>query len=299
MDRLSHKVILVHKGALGDFLQTWPSIYSIVTSSQVSTVLWAGREEHFFWLRPLPVEMLGWRERMLVDRLYCCEEPPLQLQGSSLVWFGLNLPPNERPVPGLFFLKGIGEEREVVWHRYLRQLPRLGILPAGDWRDAWQRFFPIVSKEIVAIFPGSGHPLKNWSLKRFEEVARRLEKMGERVVFVLGPVEVERGLVPSSRWERVVSSHMKGLFSLLQKTKLCIGNDSGPLHLAGFMGIPSVCIFGPTDPLRWGPVGARIVKTPRSCAPCTPLIDIKCTQRLCLEDIGVESVWKEVEGLLF
>jgi heptosyltransferase III len=42
-----------------------------------------------------------------------------------------------------------------------------------------------------------------------------------------------------------------------------VGNDSGPGHLAGVLGLPTVCLFGPTDPGRWKPLGPR-VRTLRS-----------------------------------
>jgi len=37
-----------------------------------------------------------------------------------------------------------------------------------------------------------------------------------------------------------------------------IGNDSGPSHLAAIVGIPTLCLFGPTDPARWRPLGPAV-----------------------------------------
>ena len=39
---------------------------------------------------------------------------------------------------------------------------------------------------------------------------------------------------------------------------LYIGNDSGPTHLAAATGIPTIALFGPTDPAVWGPVGKQV-----------------------------------------
>jgi ADP-heptose:LPS heptosyltransferase len=37
-----------------------------------------------------------------------------------------------------------------------------------------------------------------------------------------------------------------------------LGTDSGPAHLAGIIGVPTVALFGPSDPTRWRPLGARV-----------------------------------------
>jgi ADP-heptose:LPS heptosyltransferase len=48
------------------------------------------------------------------------------------------------------------------------------------------------------------------------------------------------------------------LLSRLAPAQAFVGNDSGPGHLAGILGVPTVSIFGPTDPARWRPLGPRV-----------------------------------------
>ena len=48
------------------------------------------------------------------------------------------------------------------------------------------------------------------------------------------------------------------LFNELRTASLFVGNDSGPSHLAGIMGLPTIALFGPTDPAVWKPLGPRV-----------------------------------------
>lgn len=48
------------------------------------------------------------------------------------------------------------------------------------------------------------------------------------------------------------------LAELLTRARTYIGNDSGPTHLAGIMGMATVALFGPTDPRVWKPLGPDV-----------------------------------------
>ena len=60
------------------------------------------------------------------------------------------------------------------------------------------------------------------------------------------------GETPFSRYPTLQSS-LSELKSLLASAALFIGNDSGPAHMAAAFGVPSVVVFGPSDPAIWGP----------------------------------------------
>jgi heptosyltransferase-1 len=49
------------------------------------------------------------------------------------------------------------------------------------------------------------------------------------------------------------------LIALMRHARIFIGGDTGPLHLAAALGIPSVALFGPTDPARTGPFGTQAI----------------------------------------
>lgn len=68
----------------------------------------------------------------------------------------------------------------------------------------------------------------------------------------------------------------------LQHCDAYLGNDSGVTHLAALLGVPTVALFGPSDPVVWQPQGraVRVLYEPR------------------LEDIGVEMVLRALDGLM-
>jgi ADP-heptose:LPS heptosyltransferase len=48
------------------------------------------------------------------------------------------------------------------------------------------------------------------------------------------------------------------LLDELYKAAIFIGNDSGPAHLAGIIGLPTIALFGPTNPANWKPLGPKV-----------------------------------------
>jgi heptosyltransferase-1 len=63
-----------------------------------------------------------------------------------------------------------------------------------------------------------------------------------------------------------VTTTLPQLIALTRRIALCVGGDTGPLHLASALGRPVVGIYGPTDPSRNGPYGtrARVLRSPDS-----------------------------------
>ena len=67
--------------------------------------------------------------------------------------------------------------------------------------------------------------------------------------------------------------------------RLFLANDSGAMHIAAALGVPSVTVFGPTDETATGPCGprARVLREPVECAPCKKRecpIDHRCMIRV-------------------
>ncbi|MCP4668522.1 MAG: glycosyltransferase family 9 protein, partial [Deltaproteobacteria bacterium] len=85
---------------------------------------------------------------------------------------------------------------------------------------------------------------------------------------------------------------------VIQECQIFVTNDSGLMHVASALGVPTVAIFGSTDPIATGPrgPGTRIVKHDVSCAPC---LRPECpTDYRCLLSIEPEEVWEEMVGLM-
>jgi hypothetical protein len=115
----------------------------------------------------------------------------------------------------------------------------------------------------IVIHPGAGSPAKRWPVESFVELATRLKQSGRRLRFVIGEVEQDRW--PAAEIERLETAApvhrtatLVELADVLSTAAVFVGNDSGPGHLSGMLGTPTVSIFGPTDPAKWKPLGPAV-----------------------------------------
>lgn len=114
----------------------------------------------------------------------------------------------------------------------------------------------------LAVHAGSGSPKKNWPIDRFIAAAKSLHGKGMIPVFVIG--EADRAI---EAYLRAAASGLGPVLSDLSLPEVAgvlsccagyIGNDSGITHIAAATGIPTVAVFGPSDPAVWGPRGPRV-----------------------------------------
>lgn len=109
---------------------------------------------------------------------------------------------------------------------------------------------PPVAGNRIAIHVGSGSEKKNWPLEHWQKLAD--EFPGHEIVFITGEAEQERGIKPASH----LSWHALPLPELATRLGTCsafLGHDSGISHLAAACGVPSLLLFGPTEPAVWAP----------------------------------------------
>lgn len=105
--------------------------------------------------------------------------------------------------------------------------------------------------------PGAGRPEKAWGEERFAALAARLSAdAGLAPVVSWGPGDEERAdrlteLLPGAR--RLPLLPAEGLAHVAARAALFVAGDTGPLHLAVALGVPTLALFGPTDPARNGP----------------------------------------------
>jgi ADP-heptose:LPS heptosyltransferase len=151
----------------------------------------------------------------------------------------------------------IDDEHEVA--RWCRLLDWYGI-PAypGDLGLHVPAVPPPVTGATV-VHPGSTSPARRWPARRFAEVARRLDQAGHHVVVTGSPAErrlagrvAALAGLPDSR---VLAGHtdVGALAALVAAARMVVCGDTGVAHLATGYGTPSVVLFGPETPARWGP----------------------------------------------
>ncbi len=288
-------IILVHKGALGDFVLGWPCLLSIRSAFPRACIYWAGRDDFLHWLNPMKISKLPRILENRVSKLYYSSKWPESLDNFRLFWFGIDRVTTSCQDSRLIFLTGVDRSRHVNFRKALFScLKKYGILPVADWQKVWLGFFgPRKPSEHVLIFPGSGNRKKNWPFKNYLCLADLLRKQGFRIIIVLGPVEQEQGLnIPD--FDTIDCQNYVHLQELIKKALFVIGNDCGPMHLAGMFNVPGVALFGPTPPEIWKPQGMNTVKSDMPCAPCSETAAVDCLDPLCMNGITIDQVMELV-----
>jgi ADP-heptose:LPS heptosyltransferase len=138
----------------------------------------------------------------------------------------------------------------------------------------------------VVIHPGSGGRHKCWHLRNFLSVARMLANEGAEVVFLLGPAEREQfsesETAEIKRTGRTLANlTLADVLAVLGCARGFIGNDSGIMHLAAALGIRTVAVFGPTDPVIYGPLGPAVTILRSDSPDFTNAISEDLRQRIC------------------
>lgn len=118
---------------------------------------------------------------------------------------------------------------------------------------------PPAVESAVVVHPGAAYPARRWPADRFAQVARWLDRLGYTVVVTGGTgeqnlaAEVAAAAGLHRRCVLAGELDLGGLAALVAAARLVICGDTGVAHLASAYAVPSVVLFGPVAPSRWGP----------------------------------------------
>jgi len=160
-------------------------------------------------------------------------------------------------------------------------------------------------RPLIALAPVAAYgPAKEWPVERYAALADILaERHGAECVLVGGiddrpqceqiAAQCQRGGALIAAAETTVGE----LIALLSQCHGFAGNDSGCMHLAGALGVPTVAVFGSTNPMRTGPLGPHCTVIYRGLE-CSPCLERTCRfgHYNCLRDIAAEEVAGALEA---
>lgn len=150
---------------------------------------------------------------------------------------------------------------------------------------------------VVVMHPGVSAfgAFKRWDAEKYREVAGKLARENHALVALTWGGEAERReceAIANAAGDGVrvaPKMSLKELAALLDEADLFIGGDTGPLHVAAALGTRVVGIYGPKDPVIYGPCGRdNVVVT--SGAPCSPCTKRRCDDAVCMKNITAEAV---------
>jgi heptosyltransferase-2 len=188
---------------------------------------------------------------------------------------------------------------------YLELLRRAGLIerfpPCAEIRLP----VPHTREAIVGISPGAAYGgAKRWAPDRFAESAARIARELGAKVIVFGS-SGERQLaetVAQGVRQRGVEAHnaagetsLGEFIDLAARCSVFLTNDSGAMHIASALGVPTVAVFGATDDVTTGPAGprSRVVREHVECSPCLLRecpVDHRCMRRVTAERVSAEAM---------
>ena len=144
---------------------------------------------------------------------------------------------------------------------------------------------------------------RQWPAENYIELGKLILRLNKYKIIV-GGTEAERaekakiaaGLAPSGHVLPALS--LPEYAAVLSKAQMLICGNTGIMHLGSALDIPVIALHGPTDPLKWGPLGnkSRVVKSGLECSPCLYLgFEYACPTNKCMKAISAEAVFAEIQ----
>jgi heptosyltransferase-2 len=218
----------------------------------------------------------------------------------------------QRDVRGWLLTQAVPAPRqgEIPRHQrfyYLELLRRAGLIESLPESPMIRLEKPALTPQgIIGVSPGAAYGnAKRWLPERFAEAAGKLARDRGASIALFGSA-AERGAC--DQIARLLDGHkvsnhagqttLAQFIDLAAACDLFLTNDSGAMHIASALEIPTVAIFGATDDVATGPTGskARVVRELVECSPCL-LRECPIDHR-CMERVSADRVVKEALALL-
>jgi len=154
---------------------------------------------------------------------------------------------------------------------------------------------------VLAMSPLTRRLTKNWPVARFAAVAAHFARKKWRIVIVGGAdgKDVVEALARAAGCDALLFTGrpLKELVAVISLADVWLSADTGPLHIADALGVPTVSMFGSTTPERTGPYRNRVgvIRSTESCSPCFLK---KCPHVRCMSAITTRQVIERIEKVV-
>ncbi|QOX79025.1 glycosyltransferase family 9 protein [Trichlorobacter lovleyi] len=178
-------------------------------------------------------------------------------------------------------------------------------IPVTSKESARKLLATLGDKPFVTIFPGASIPERRWGADRFRAVAAALVQKGYGVVVVGGTVDRTdaQTIADESGLDLAGRTSLAETAAVISRSALLISADSGLLHVAIGLGVPTVSLFGPGRALKWAPRGKlhTVINKNLSCSPCTSFgttppcpYNARCMQEISVSEV-IDHCVKQIE----
>lgn len=183
-----------------------------------------------------------------------------------------------------------------------------------DWAD---RFFSEAdfSSETRPVFinPAAAKRPRAWSAEKFVKLVDILAAHHPKLPVIVHhhhPFELPDGWPGRTSAHILSGASLMELAAVVERCRLYVGNNSGPMHVAAALGVPTIAVYGSTSPALTSPRGAEgarhvSVSANFNCSPCRERFFEECPsppsadeRPPCLNAISIETVVEAVEDIL-
>ncbi len=157
--------------------------------------------------------------------------------------------------------------------------------------------------EYIVVHPGIGNGNRSWGVNNFRQLLLMLSKNGYNIVITGGASELQSNTLICQDMDKTLNltgkTSLLELAYVIERAKVFVSVDTGPMHLAAAYGV-RVVVISPTKwvkPTRWGPYGVpNIVVKPEHPCPyrCFPY---KCSKTFCLENISISNIFTAIRNV--
>jgi ADP-heptose:LPS heptosyltransferase len=184
-------------------------------------------------------------------------------------------------------------------------------IPEANRANAARRLEAFDGSLKIGLHVSGGRAIKQWPETRFREVAERLVRDRAAAIVLTGTaadraqVDIVAAALPPDRLVDLSGDvDLLTAAAVIEQLDLVVTGDTGPMHLANAVKTPVVAMFGPSDPRRYAPRGARdtVVRIDLPCSPCNRIRrpPERCVGHTpdCLSGIGVAQVLAAIDDTL-
>ena len=171
--------------------------------------------------------------------------------------------------------------------------PKLEIYPDSGLAKVAEQLLP---RPAILCHLATSQPKKEWPLAHWAELYRRASAAGQELVFSTGISPREQALLKDlkQRLPEVpalpVLPDLPTFLAVLKRARWFISGDTGPLHFAAGLGVPTIGLFGPSSAGKWAPLGSRHCALQADNCTCGGDTSVCLSQRPCMAAISPESV---------
>lgn len=188
---------------------------------------------------------------------------------------------------------------------FLLRLPDDVTQEAGRF---WDNLAPKDGNPVIYANPCARWITKMWNINAWNRLtAMMIDELNATVLFGGGQGDVNyineifEGLSKSKMESaRNIAGKLTPVVSaaVMARCRAYVGVDSGPMHMAAFLGLPIVAIFGPTDPRKVGPYSKLSTVIRNTNLDCLSCRKSSCTNLRCMDEIGPEAVFQALKIFL-